>query len=166
MLDKKGFPTEEQIKDCFPEKSVMIRPKAIIECYERIPCNPCSTSCPFEAIYIGKDINDIPLINFDKCTGCGICVFSCPGLAIKVVQTDGKQAKFKIPYEFIPYPIKDEIWNAVNHEGKIIGKAKIINITLGNKQNKTALVEVLVDDNLIYDFATIRQIGSNGDKNV
>lgn len=157
MLEKNGFPTIKQIKESFPEKDVILKPKAIIECFERIPCNPCSTSCPFNAIYIGKDINDIPVIDFNKCTGCGICVYSCPGLAIKVVQTDGINAKFKIPYEFIPYPVKNEIWNAINHEGKIIGKAQIINITLGHKQNKTVLVEVIVDDSLIYDFATIRR---------
>ncbi|MDD5183272.1 MAG: 4Fe-4S binding protein [Bacilli bacterium] len=157
MLEKKGFPTKEQIQSCFPEKTVILNPKAIIECYEKIPCNPCSTSCPFNAIYIGDDINQIPVIDFNKCTGCGVCVFSCPGLAIKVVQTDGKHAKFKIPYEFIPYPKKNEIWNAIDHAGEVIGKAKIANVIIGKKQNKTALVEVIVDDKIIYDFATIRR---------
>lgn len=166
MLEKKGFPTKEQIKSCFPDETLMIKPKAVIECYEKIPCNPCSTSCPFDAIYIGKDINDIPVIDFDKCTGCCICVYSCPGLAIKVVQNNGINAKFKIPYEFIPYPVKDEIWNAIDHEGNIIGKAKIVNVTLGKKQNKTALVEVIVDDAILYDFATIRKKDEKRNKNV
>lgn len=156
MLDKKGFPDTKQIKTCFPEIEILLKPKAIIECFENIPCNPCSTSCPFNAIYIGEDINNLPIIDFNKCTGCGICVFSCPGLAIKVVEIHKDKAKFKIPYEFIPYPKEKEIWHAVNHAGEIIGDAQIFKVTLGKKQNKTALVEVIVDDSLLYDFATIK----------
>ena len=53
MLNKDGYPSLEQVKSNFPEKSVIVKPKAIIEYYEKIPCNPCETSCPFKAITIG-----------------------------------------------------------------------------------------------------------------
>jgi len=38
--------------------------------------NDCVRACPFEAI----EVNEIgmPRVNPDKCTGCGICVKSCP----------------------------------------------------------------------------------------
>lgn len=84
MLNKDGVATLEQVKSRFPKLEDLKRPKAIIECYENIACNPCSTSCPFEAITIGKDINNLPVVDFNKCTGCGICAYSCPGLAIMI----------------------------------------------------------------------------------
>ncbi|MCK7484965.1 MAG: 4Fe-4S binding protein [Bacillus subtilis] len=82
----------------------LVKPKAIIECYEDIPCNPCETSCPFGAIEIGPDINQQPRLIVEKCTGCSICVTSCPGLAIIVAQSDGVAGRLKLPYEFLPRP--------------------------------------------------------------
>jgi sarcosine oxidase subunit alpha len=57
----------------------------IIECPQRIPCNPCHTSCPTGAVKAFKDINDQPEIDYEKCTGCARCVAVCPGLACFVV---------------------------------------------------------------------------------
>ena len=54
-------------------------------------------SCPFDAIDIGENINKQPVLDVDKCTGCAICVTSCPGLAISVAQLVGDHAVFKIP---------------------------------------------------------------------
>jgi Fe-S-cluster-containing hydrogenase component 2 len=157
MLNKTGVPTLEQIKSRFPEKSNLVRPKAITECYEEIPCNPCSTSCPFEAIYIGENINTPPKVDFEKCTGCGICVYSCPGLAIFTVQELDDKLRFKIPYEMLPYPTKGEIWDGVNRDGKVICNVEIEKVQLSEKQDKTALISVLVDKEFLYDFVTIRR---------
>src|SRR5690554_7479321 len=104
MLDKDGVATIEQVRSRFPNQDIIVKPKAILECYEDIPCNPCSTSCPFDAIDIGENINKQPKLDPDKCTGCGICVTHCPGLAIIVAQIKFDQAIFKIPYEFNPKP--------------------------------------------------------------
>jgi len=74
---------------------------AIIECVENIPCNPCETSCPQNAINIGKNICDLPQIDYSKCTGCSLCLAICPGLAIFAVNKyamDNK-AEITIPYE-------------------------------------------------------------------
>jgi len=54
MLNQTGIPTKDQVHSRFPSKIALIRPKAILECYEDIPCNPCSTSCPFDAIRGGR----------------------------------------------------------------------------------------------------------------
>ena len=156
MLKKDGVASLEQVISCFPERKYLVKPKAIIECYEKIPCNPCSTSCPFDAIHIGEDINNEPKVDFDKCTGCGICVYSCPGLAIMVCELVGDKVRFKISYEFLPYPNQGEVWDAVNREGQVIGKAIIEKFTLNNRQDRTALVNVIVDKDLLYDFVTIR----------
>jgi Pyruvate/2-oxoacid:ferredoxin oxidoreductase delta subunit len=156
MLNNDGIPTPEQVKNRFPEDGVLIKPKAIIECYEKIPCNPCETSCPFKAITIGEDINNVPVINHDLCTGCAICVHSCPGLAIMVAQIMDNKALFKIPYEMLPLPEIGEIWDGVDRSGTIICQAKIIKIDSGKNQNQTNVIHIETDMKHLYDFITIR----------
>lgn len=156
MLNQYGYPSPEQVESKFPSLEILVKPKAIVECYEKIPCNPCSTSCPFKAITIGEDINNTPVVDFDKCTGCGICVYSCPGLAITVCEVLEDKVRFKIPYEFLPIPKQGELWHAVNRKGEVIGEAYIEKVTLTPRQDKTQLVQVLVDKELLYEFVTIR----------
>ena len=95
MIEKTGVAPLELIKSKFPTMEVLLKPKAIIECYQQIPCNPCETSCPTHAITIGEDINQIPIIDFDKCTGCSICARVCPGLAISIVMIKDSKVFFK-----------------------------------------------------------------------
>ena len=156
MLKVTGVAEANQIKTRFPPLDYLIKPKAIIECYEDIPCNPCSTSCPFQAIHIGVDINQQPKLNVELCTGCCICVHSCPGLAIMVAQSLEDKIRFKIPYEFLPIPKVGEVWNAINRSGKLIGKAIIEKVINTKKQDQTLIIQVLVDKDLLYDFVTIR----------
>ena len=60
-------------------------PVAVIECIQEIPCNPCEAACRFGAIQIGDPITNLPKLIENKCTGCGICVANCPGLAIFII---------------------------------------------------------------------------------
>lgn len=156
MLNKTGVPSKDSVKSCFPDAKILLRPKAIIECYEEIPCNPCSTSCPVNAITIGQDINERPQLNVDLCTGCAICVFHCPGLAIVVAQLKEDKAWFKVPYELLPLPIKGEVWYGVNRSGEIICDARIENVLLSSKSDRTAVVTLSIDKDYLYDFITIR----------
>ncbi len=158
MLKTTGVPDKALILTRFPDDVILGKPKAITECYEPIPCNPCETSCPFEAITVGEDINTPPKVDFDKCTGCGICVYNCPGLAIIVAQLKNDKAYFKIPYEFIPMPEVGETVHAINRAGEIIGEAKIEKVTLRKKQDKTALIDVSTNTELIHEFVTIRRM--------
>jgi Fe-S-cluster-containing hydrogenase component 2 len=156
MLNKTGIPTQEQVLSRFPEQKALIRPKAILECYEDIPCNPCSTSCPFNAIEIGDNINKQPKLHVDLCTGCAVCVPSCPGLAIVIAQIKGDQAIFKIPYEFEPKPQKGEIWDGVNRSGEVICDAHIESVVINQKQDHTAVVTASVPLEFLHDFVTVR----------
>ena len=156
MLNKNGVPSLELVKTRFPEEDILVRPKAITECYEEIPCNPCSTSCPFDAIFVGEDINTPPVVDFDKCTGCGICVYNCPGLAIFTVQIKGEHAIYKIPYEFVARPQKGDIMHAVNRNGDIIGDCVIEKVTLTEKHDKTTLLQVRTSIENLYEFVTVR----------
>ncbi|MFA7075635.1 MAG: 4Fe-4S binding protein [Candidatus Izemoplasmatales bacterium] len=155
MIGKTGVPTLEMVKNKFPKKEILVRPKAIIECYQEIPCNPCETSCPFNAIHIGSDINKIPTVDFDKCTGCGICAKACPGLAIMIAMIKNGKAYFKIPYELLPLPIVGERWYGVNRSGEVLDKLCLIENVHVNK-DKTVIVTVSIEQPYLYEFITIR----------
>lgn len=49
----------------------------IIECPQRIPCNPCHTSCPTGAVVEFKDINDQPEME------CNAPVAACVLLSVR-----------------------------------------------------------------------------------
>lgn len=158
MLNRDGVASIDQVLSRFPSKDTLGKPKAITECYEEIPCNPCSTSCPFDAIHIGEDINTPPVVDFELCTGCGICVYSCPGLAIVTAQIVGNIARFKLPFEFRPLPVVGEVWDGINRSGESITKALIEKVTYTNRVDKTALIQVSVPLEFLHEFVTIRRV--------
>ena len=157
MLNQTGIPSKDQVLSRFPNENDLLKPKAILECYEDIPCNPCSTSCPFDAIDIGENINKQPVLDVDKCTGCAICVTSCPGLAISVAQLVGDHAVFKIPYEFLPLPNPKDIWKGVNRAGEVICDATIEKVVTSKSMDRTALLTVSVPRNFLHEFITVRK---------
>lgn len=135
-------PTDEQLK-----KGVVI-----IECMQEIPCDPCVTICPVKSISM-KDINDIPRVDYDKCTGCKRCVGICPGLAIFVVKVEDNKALITLPYEFLPIPKVGNKVKALDREGKSRGTAKIIKV---NKSGKTTVVTIKVDKDLAMEVRNIK----------
>ena len=135
-------PSEEQLK-----KGV-----AIVECVQKIPCDPCVAICPVETITM-KDINDIPNVDFSKCTGCTRCVDICPGLAIFVVKIIGDTAQITLPYEFLPIPKVGDNVTALDREGKAKGKAKVIRV---NQRGKTSVITIKVKREFAMDVRNIR----------
>jgi len=161
MLEQTGVPTISQIESAFPPPfRLKSGPVAIIECFQPIPCNPCATSCPRQAIHPLKNINDLPVINYEKCNGCGICLLKCPGLAIMVVDMDWTEhrALFKLPYEFHPLPEKGQRVQALDRSGNPVCEAFVEHVV--QTANKTAIVSVSVDKNMIK---TVRNINVPSD---
>lgn len=136
------LPTDKQLK-----KGV-----AIIECIQEIPCDPCVAICPVNSISM-KDINDIPKIDYDKCTGCKRCVGICPGLAIFVVKVENEKALITLPYEFLPFPKVGDIVKALDREGKPRGTAKIKKV---NRRGKTTVVTIEIDKELAMEVRNIK----------
>jgi len=57
----------------------------VIHCLQEIPCNPCSTVCPENAIILdGDDILGVPKWT-GVCIGCAKCLQICPGLTITLL---------------------------------------------------------------------------------
>jgi Fe-S-cluster-containing hydrogenase component 2 len=135
-----------------PSDAQLRKGVVIIECVEEIPCNPCVAVCPAHAISM-KDINALPRVDFEKCTGCTKCVGICPGLAIFVVKVTGDNALVTLPYEFLPLPKVGDIVDAVDREGKVRGDVKVVRI---NSRGNTAVVTVQVEKALAMDVRMIR----------
>jgi len=156
MLEKTGVADYETYEKVFPEdEDVLKAPKAIIECYKEIPCNPCETSCPFSAITIGENINKRPVIDFNRCTGCAICASVCPGLAISIRSISGKRARLTFPYEFLPRPEKGKDVNVVDREGNVLTTGMVLKVQETNLSNKTAMITVEVNKVYLYDAAAV-----------
>ncbi len=52
----------------------------------------CVKACPVNAIYIHEKLN-IPIVDSEKCTGCGKCVEACPFKAIWIDPVTKKAIK-------------------------------------------------------------------------
>ena len=121
--------------------------RAIIECHQNIPCNPCQAVCPTDAIDTGGNINGIPHIDYEKCVGCAMCVMKCPGLAIFMVQEFDEYSVVGIPYEFEPLPEKGQKVVVMDKEGKEVGEG-VVQKVMKNRKEKTHVVFVMVERGL------------------
>lgn len=151
MLEKTGIATKEQIESVTP--SAERRGKgaiAVCECFQNIPCNPCYTSCKFGAMKPLIDINDRPEVNPEKCTGCGICISNCPGLAIFVIDEtySETEALVKLPYEFLPLPEEGTFVTGTDRAGKAVCRAKVVKVLNTAAQDKTPVVWLAVPKEL------------------
>lgn len=147
MIEKTGVAAQKDLETVIPPEDRRKKgPVAVIECFQRIPCNPCSTACKIGAIKHFNDINDRPEIDYDKCTGCGQCMTHCPGLAIFVVDEtySEKEALVKIPYEFLPLPNEGESVTGLNREGKPVCRAKVLKVANFTSQDRTPVISLIV----------------------
>lgn len=120
---------------------------ARINCLQPIPCNPCETSCPFGAIHIGEDITNRPVLDLEKCKGCGICVAACPGIAITMAMITGEEKDYvAIPYEYDPLPIVGDKVVVVDTNGEVLGEGLVDKLRRPYKNDTTTLVYVAVDN--------------------
>jgi Fe-S-cluster-containing hydrogenase component 2 len=165
MLERTGIPTDDDLEKVIPDNKRLARgPVVIIECFQKIPCDPCAISCKVGAIKPFKDINDLPQVDFDKCTGCGICISSCPGLAIFVIDMNYSEGKslIKLPYEMLPIPEKGEDVYALDRAGSILGKAKVIKVL--KIKNKTNIISLTVPKSLAMKIRSIKVEDENNER--
>lgn len=162
MLERTGIPTDDDLEKVIPDKKRLAQgPVVIIECFQRIPCDPCAISCKLGAIKPFKDINDLPIVDFDKCTGCGICISSCPGLAIFVIDMNYSDEKslIELPHEMLPLPEKGEDVYALDRAGSILGKVKVVRVL--KIKNKTNIIFLEVPKSMVMKVRSIKMEGKN-----
>ena len=133
----------------------------IFHCYQEVPCNPCATVCPEEAIKTERDeITGLPyIIDVSMCKGCMNCVFICPGLAATLVdyRKDAEHPILTLPYEI--WREKVEVGEKVpitDVNGAILGYYPV-ETAISNKKKYpgTLLVQVRVKKNVAKKAAGI-----------
>ncbi|MDF3000172.1 MAG: 4Fe-4S ferredoxin [Bacillota bacterium] len=161
-LEECGYITREELEQfgLFPsEERFKQGPVAVIECIQEIPCNPCEAACPRNAIQIGAPITTLPMLNEKLCTGCGICIAKCPGLAIFTVDKtySGDEATVSFPYEYVPLPVKDEIVEAVNRVGEVVCKGRIIKVLNPKAYDRTPVVTVAIEKEFADEVRSMKR---------
>ena len=148
MLAKNGYLDIDEVLDIpgFPGTGVLNKKKCIvIECQQNIPCNPCEAACPHHAITVGEPITNLPVVDPEKCIGCGLCVAQCPGQACFLVdQSHEEYDTVTIPYEYYPLPEKDQEVYGLSRDGKYLVKATIVRVVMTKKNDRTAVIEIKV----------------------
>ncbi|MBP2628854.1 MAG: 4Fe-4S ferredoxin iron-sulfur binding protein [Firmicutes bacterium] len=159
-----GYLSDEEMADLLPTQARLQKgPVGVLECIQDIPCNPCEQACSFQAISIGKPITSLPVLDEDKCIGCGACIPKCPGLAIFVVDCSrpGEMGTVQLPYEYYPLPEFGQIVDAVDRKGFLVAKAVIDRV---NIQDHTAVLTILVPKAFVNIVRGIRLIGGDRDE--
>lgn len=145
-LLQKGYVAEEEIER-FPGVTHQVGVHPVMECTQNIPCNPCQDACPKGCISIGENITSLPVVVPEAvCVGCGMCVASCSGQAIFLVEEDCGEgfAKVTLPYEFLPLPQVGEIGKGLSRSGEPICDAEVVGVKSLPAFDKTTLLTIKV----------------------
>ena len=154
MLNSSGVPQPGDLAACYPPEADRRRgPLVRVECFQEIPCDPCHAACPTGAIGAFVDINDLPAVDHALCTGCGLCIAACPGLAIFVVDESGpgETALVSLPYEFAPLPEPGTRVRLLDRCGEEIGRGEVRRVRNPKGFDRTAVITLAVPRELADD---------------
>lgn len=145
-LLQNGFVSDDEIER-FPGVTHRVGIHPVMECTQNIPCNPCQDSCPKHCIKIGSHITSLP--SFDEsttCVGCGMCVASCSGQAIFLLNENYEEgySSITLPYEFLPLPKVGDKGIALGRDGREICEAEVIGVKSIPAYDKTNLLTIRV----------------------
>ena len=143
---KNGYIADEEIER-FPGVTHRKGVHPVIECTQNIPCNPCQDACVKKCISIGSNITSLPIVVPDSaCINCGMCVASCSGQAIFLVDEDcgDGSATVTLPYEFLPLPKEGTKGTALGRDGREVCGAEVVSVKSSPAFDKTALLTMRV----------------------
>lgn len=129
-LLEKGYVADDEIER-FPGVTHKVGVHPVMECTQNIPCNPCQDACPKGCISIGENITYLPIVvDNSECVGCGMCVASCSGQAIFLVDEDAGDgtATVTIPYEFMPLPKEGSKGYGLSRSGEKLCEATVVSV--------------------------------------
>ena len=150
-LLNKGYVADDEIER-FPGVTHQKGIHPVIECTQNIPCNPCQDACKKGCIRIGKNITSLPAIDPDKkCIGCGMCVASCSGQSIFLVEEDVEEGygEVTMPYEFLPLPKVGDKGVALGRNGKYVCEAEVTKIRTAPAFDHTYLLTIKVPNDMV-----------------
>ena len=149
---KKGYLGEEVFT--FPGVKKIKGLHPVIECTQNIPCNPCQDACKRGCIKIGEKITSLPDVDENvPCIGCGMCVASCSGQAIFLVNEDvgDGMGTVTMPYEFLPLPEKGEKGLALSRKGETICEAEVVEVKTAPAFDHTNLLTIKVPSEYVMN---------------
>ena len=135
----------------------------VFHCEQEIPCNPCTSVCPKQAISTGDDIRGRPKFIGDEigevCNGCTKCVTICPGLAITLVdyRKDDDYPTISLAHEFLKEDIQaGDVVTVLDTEGVPLGQAEVFKVAAGKKMDRTLLVRIKAPKEIATRIAGIQ----------
>lgn len=149
-LLEKGYVADDEIER-YPGVTHMVGIHPVMECTQNIPCNPCQDACVKGCISIGSNITSLPVVKNDvKCIGCGMCVASCSGQAIFLVDEDTGDGygTVTLPYEFLPLPEAGEKGIALGRDGQKICEAEVVSVRSAKAFDHTNLLTIKVPSDM------------------
>lgn len=149
-LLKHGFVADDEIGR-FPGVTHKAGIHPVMECTQNIPCNPCQDACAKHCIHIGLNITALPAVEEGStCIGCGMCVASCSGQAIFLVNEHTKEgcAEVTLPYEFLPLPKAGDEGFGMSRSGKPVCRAKVVKVRTSKAFDHTALLTIEVPEDM------------------
>lgn len=140
-------------------------PVAVIECAQEIPCNPCCRACPQGAITVAPGITALPRLHGEKCTGCGLCIPKCPGLAIFTVHKNYSETTSLVsfPYEYLPLPAVGDTVPCAGRDGRYLTDGVVKRVLTPASYDHTAVVTVEVPKEHCMTVRTIQRSQRGGD---
>lgn len=159
-LLEKGFLSDDEVEK-YPGVTYQAGIHPVIECTQNIPCNPCQDACPKGCISIGNNITSLPVVLNDKeCIGCGMCVASCSGQAIFLVEKDigNGYGSVTIPYEFLPLPAAGQKGIALGRDGKKVCDAQVLKVRSSKAFDHTNLLTIKVPSDMVMEARFFKAI--------
>ena len=99
-------------------------------------------------------------MNEEKCTGCGLCVANCPGLAIVLVDKSYSEAEGTVdfPFEYLPLPQKGDVVQAVVREGQVVCDGTVLAVTKVKSYAGTAVVRLKVPMEYVDEVRSMKRL--------
>jgi len=134
----------------------------VFHCFQEVPCNPCASVCPENAIRTERDdITGLPYCcDEDACKGCMACVAICPGLAVTLVdyRKESDNPLVTLPYEIWRDRVaKGQRIKVTDDDGAILGEFPVERVIANRKKYPgTLLVQIRVPKALAKKSIGIR----------
>jgi sarcosine oxidase, subunit alpha len=133
----------------------------IFHCSQEVPCNPCTTVCPQNAVHTEDDrLTGLPWRDENQtCTGCLNCVAVCPGLAITLIdfRKDAEHPLVTLPYEIGRQAVaKGQLIGITDVDGSLLAQVPVVNIRQKKNYPRTLLVQVRLEKAIAKQAVGIR----------